>query len=121
MILLALVPPLWRRVMDQRTLAHVDGDLDRVNATTQVRERLRAGSGDTAAIGVAERAIVPVKAQASSDLSARWTCPACAYVFDEARGDLREGFPRGTRWSEVPADWCCPDCGVREKTDFTAV
>jgi alkane 1-monooxygenase len=20
----------------------------------------------------------------------------------------------------VPADWCCPDCGVREKIDFVA-
>jgi alkane 1-monooxygenase len=31
MFLLALVPPLWRRVMDPRVLAHVGGDLARVN------------------------------------------------------------------------------------------
>ncbi|MEV6767248.1 alkane 1-monooxygenase [Nocardia sp. NPDC051030] len=31
MILLAAIPPLWRRVMDPRVLAHYDGDLDRVN------------------------------------------------------------------------------------------
>jgi alkane 1-monooxygenase len=31
MVLLALVPPLWRRVMDPRLLAHVGGDLGRVN------------------------------------------------------------------------------------------
>jgi alkane 1-monooxygenase len=31
MFILALVPPLWRRVMDPRVLAHVDGDLSRVN------------------------------------------------------------------------------------------
>jgi alkane 1-monooxygenase len=31
MFLLALVPPLWRRVMDPRVLVHVGGDLSRVN------------------------------------------------------------------------------------------
>lgn len=32
MILLALVPPLWRRVMDPRLVAHYDGDVSRANA-----------------------------------------------------------------------------------------
>ncbi|MGW4371774.1 alkane 1-monooxygenase [Nocardia takedensis] len=31
MILLALIPALWRRVMDHRVLAHYDGDLARAN------------------------------------------------------------------------------------------
>jgi alkane 1-monooxygenase len=31
MFLLALVPPLWRRVMDPRVLAHVGGDIGRIN------------------------------------------------------------------------------------------
>ena len=31
MFLVALLPPLWRRVMDPRVLAHVGGDLGRVN------------------------------------------------------------------------------------------
>jgi alkane 1-monooxygenase len=31
MILLAMVPPLWRRVMDPRVLAHFDGDISRAN------------------------------------------------------------------------------------------
>ena len=31
MILLALVPPLWRRVMDPRLVAHYDGDVSRAN------------------------------------------------------------------------------------------
>ena len=45
-------------------------------------------------------------------------CPICDYVYDEAKGDPREGFPAGTAFSEVPDDWTCPDCGVREKVDF---
>ncbi|HXB64443.1 MAG TPA: rubredoxin [Solirubrobacteraceae bacterium] len=48
----------------------------------------------------------------------RWRCPACGYVYDEAPGHPREGFPAGTNWSEVPDDWACPDCGVRDKVDF---
>jgi rubredoxin len=48
----------------------------------------------------------------------RYRCPACGYVYDEERGHPREGFPAGTSWSEVPDDWACPDCGVRDKVDF---
>ncbi|HZU48207.1 MAG TPA: rubredoxin [Mycobacterium sp.] len=49
---------------------------------------------------------------------AAYRCPVCDYVYDEAKGAEREGFPAGTSWDEVPDDWCCPDCGVREKIDF---
>ena len=48
-------------------------------------------------------------------------CPGCDYVYDEAEGAPREGFPAGTPWGEVPDDWCCPDCAVREKIDFESV
>jgi rubredoxin len=48
----------------------------------------------------------------------RFRCEVCDYVYDEDRGERREGFPAGTPWSEVPDEWCCPDCGVREKVDF---
>jgi alkane 1-monooxygenase len=48
----------------------------------------------------------------------RFACPGCGYVYDEERGDEHEGFAAGTSWRDVPADWACPDCGVREKVDF---
>ena len=48
----------------------------------------------------------------------RLRCPGCGYVYDEEAGHPREGFPAGTPWSEVPDDWACPDCGVRDKVDF---
>ena len=51
-------------------------------------------------------------------MTAAYQCPVCDYVYDEAKGDVREGFPPGTRWEEIPDDWCCPDCSVREKIDF---
>lgn len=48
----------------------------------------------------------------------RWRCPDCGHVYDEAEGHPREGFPPGTKWEEVPDDWPCPDCAVRDKVDF---
>jgi len=48
----------------------------------------------------------------------RYECPGCGYIYDEARGEPHEGFAPGTRWSEIPDGWCCPDCAVREKPDF---
>ncbi len=48
----------------------------------------------------------------------RYRCESCDYVYDEAVGAPREGFPAGTAWADVPDDWPCPDCGVRDKTDF---
>lgn len=49
---------------------------------------------------------------------AAYICPVCDYRYDEQTGAPREGFPAGTAWSAIPDDWCCPDCGVREKLDF---
>jgi len=49
---------------------------------------------------------------------AKYQCPACGYTYDEQRGHPREGFAPGTRWAAIPADWPCPDCGVRDKPDF---
>ncbi len=52
---------------------------------------------------------------------ARYRCEVCDYVYDEAAGEPHEGFAPGTPWTDVPDDWCCPDCGVREKIDFVPV
>ena len=40
MILLAIIPPLWRRVMDPRVVAHYGGDLERANIDPRRRERV---------------------------------------------------------------------------------
>jgi rubredoxin len=50
-----------------------------------------------------------------------YRCPVCDYVYDEAKGAPREGFPPGTGWHHIPDDWNCPDCGVREKADFESM
>src|SRR4051812_5698217 len=40
MIVLAAIPPLWRRVMDPRLLAHYGGDVTRANILPSKREKL---------------------------------------------------------------------------------
>ncbi len=54
-------------------------------------------------------------------MMAAYRCLVCDYVYDEAKGAAREGFPVGTLWDQIPDDWCCPDCGVREKIDFQEI
>jgi alkane 1-monooxygenase len=44
MIVLAAVPPLWRRVMDRKLLAHYGGDPARTNIAPRRRGRLLAGN-----------------------------------------------------------------------------
>jgi len=48
MIGLALVPPVWRRVMDHRVLDHYDGDISRANIHPRVRNRVLARYGAVA-------------------------------------------------------------------------
>lgn len=50
-----------------------------------------------------------------------YACPVCNYVYDEKAGAPREGYPRGTRWEDLPDDFICPECAVRWKEDFVAV
>ncbi|HPU16008.1 MAG TPA: rubredoxin [Polymorphobacter sp.] len=49
-----------------------------------------------------------------------WRCTSCGFIYDEAEGNLEEGLAPGTRWADVPDDWCCPQCGT-EKQDFEMV
>jgi alkane 1-monooxygenase len=42
MVVVALVPPLWRRIMDHRVLAHYGGDLELANVHPRARARLSA-------------------------------------------------------------------------------
>ena len=50
----------------------------------------------------------------------KWQCMVCEFVYDEAQGIPEEGIPAGTRWEDVPEDWCCPVCGDG-KEDFEMV
>ncbi len=50
----------------------------------------------------------------------RWLCLGCGFSYDEALGLPDHGLLPGTRWRDIPEDWCCPDCGT-PKTRFEMV
>lgn len=52
---------------------------------------------------------------------AKYECPECGRIYDEEIGDPREGFTPGTLLEDIPEDWTCPDCGVRDKFDYVKV
>lgn len=56
----------------------------------------------------------------STQAARQFYCQVCGHVFDEALGDPDAGIAPGTRWEDVPQDWCCPDCGV-PKSDYLEV
>src|SRR5215210_4008778 len=106
MIVLAIVPAVWRRVMDPRVLAHFDGDVSRANLSPRKREKLLAmygGPPETDARKAAEDVSFG-RVSAEEVLAAR--CPGCGYTYDVDSGDEREGFAAGTGWAEIPDDWC---------------
>jgi len=127
MIVLAIVPAVWRRVMDPRVLAHFGGDITLANISPRKRDRIIAKYSTAAELPsvVEERASASVSkpldqhGESTEVMAAR--CPGCGYTYEVARGDEHEGFAAGTAWADVPDSWCCPDCGVREKVDFVAV
>ena len=126
MIVLAIVPAVWRRVMDRRVLAHVGGDITLANLSPRKRDRLLAAYPPPAdppqrqtdgAVDGPERM---TSRGAGGDEALAWRCPGCGYTYDVVAGEEREGFAAGTAWSEIPDAWSCPDCGVRDKLDFVA-
>ncbi|WOX04970.1 FAD-dependent oxidoreductase [Microbulbifer pacificus] len=49
-----------------------------------------------------------------------WECQICGWIYDEAKGSPDDGIPPGTRWEDIPDDWCCPECGAT-KDEFAMV
>ncbi|MDK1030864.1 MAG: rubredoxin [Planctomycetia bacterium] len=48
----------------------------------------------------------------------KYVCDICGYIYDPAEGDPENGVAPGTAFSDVPADWVCPECGA-EQEDFS--
>jgi alkane 1-monooxygenase len=126
MIVLASVPAIWRRVMDPRVLAHLDGDISRANISPRKRERYLAKYPAPTVVEVRDEgaprnhpAELGVNDVPDEVMAAR--CPGCGYTYEVEAGNELEGFAAGTAWKDIPRDWCCPDCGVREAADFVPV
>lgn len=120
MIPVAYFPPLWFALMDKRVVAHHNGDLRWAHLQPSKREKLLKRWPVPADASDASETTADTAAAASNDDAARHQCPNCSYVYDEAIGVPHEGYPAGTKWVDLPADWQCPQCAVREKPDFAA-
>ena len=56
-------------------------------------------------------ATIPIDYEiASAQASGKWICSICGYIYDPAVGNPDHGFPAGTRFEDLPADWKCPRC-----------
>jgi rubredoxin len=56
----------------------------------------------------------------TDDTLKRLMCLGCGFSYDEALGLPEHGIPPGTRWTDIPEDWVCPDCGT-PKREFEMV
>jgi alkane 1-monooxygenase len=128
MLILAYIPWLWFRQMDPLVVKHYRGDLTRANLYPPKREQLlkkwmgkRLDDGKPELFPGAHAAGGGSTQAGTASQHLRFQCTDCGYVYDESIGCAREGFPPGTRWSQIPDSWPCPDCAVREKLDFVAV
>jgi alkane 1-monooxygenase len=124
MLILAYIPWLWFRQMDPRVVKHYKGDLTRANLYPPKRERLLS-KWMGARLDDGKPALFPGEpangTTAAPAATQRFQCTDCGFIYDEATGCEREGFPAGTPWSRIPDTWPCPDCAVREKVDFVPV
>jgi alkane 1-monooxygenase len=118
MIVLAIVPAVWRRVMDPRVLRHFDGDLTRANLSPRKRDKILTK------YGVAQTTSTKSPGTAGGvagkpERTSRGLAAAAATAVSEdgaARPTRRpspEGFPatpNGSAADEALA-WHCPGCG----------
>jgi len=116
MIVISLFPPIYRRIMDPRVYAHFNGDLTLANIQPSKRAKILARWGVQDHDHETAEDITAAAAASVEVLAAK--CPGCGYTYEVAVGNELEGFAAGTAWADIPDDWCCPDCGVREKVDF---
>ena len=45
----------------------------------------------------------------------RYICSMCSYVYDEKRGEPHRGIRPGTKFEDLPDDYCCPVCALDAK------
>ena len=117
MMLVALIPPLFRRVMDPRVVRHFDGDIRQANVQPGCMERLLRKYPVPSRADDQTVAVDSPPTPVGDNVDAA-RCPGCGFTYSVAEGNELEGFAAGTPLSEIPDDWTCPDCGVRDKIDF---
>ena len=41
-----------------------------------------------------------------------WQCQLCHFTYESEKGDPISGIEPGTKFEDLPDDWCCPICGA---------
>lgn len=59
------------------------------------------------------------KIQIKEDITMKYVCDVCGYIYDPEVGEPDSGVAAGTKWEDVPEDFVCPVCGVG-KDSFSA-
>jgi len=39
-----------------------------------------------------------------------YECTICGYIYDQEKGDEKNGIAPGTAFEDIPDDWVCPIC-----------
>jgi len=55
--------------------------------------------------------------KSAAEISVKYRCAICGYIYDPKLGDLENGIKPGTPFEEIPGDWVCPICGA-DKSQF---
>ena len=53
-----------------------------------------------------------IKEKKETNIMQKYFCNPCGYTYDPAKGDPEHNIAPGTAFEDLPADWCCPLCGV---------
>jgi alkane 1-monooxygenase len=110
MIVLAVVPAVWRRVMDPRVLAHFGGDMSRANISPRKRDRILVRY---AAPVVEEGNAPPVVEERRQGPSRN---PGGLEPFETVAARPPQeptgaGAPSSTTGADEALAWRCPGCG----------
>ncbi len=44
----------------------------------------------------------------------KYKCIICGYIYDPKIGDPEHVVTPGTSFTNLPADWVCPECGAQQ-------
>ena len=115
MILLALFPPVWSRVMDPRVLSHFEGDITQANQEPLRRKKILAkySSAPKSREKFSEEDIISTT---QSWQSAQY--PGCNYTHGVEHGDRRTGFAPGTPFSHIRVRGTVPTAVCSKKNNF---
>lgn len=55
--------------------------------------------------------------QTKEEMTMKYVCSMCGYIYDPAAGDADGGIAPGTEFADLPDSWECPLCGAA-KSEF---